>query len=385
MNKKIALGQFYTPLTLSKEMVKLALELLDSDPSEAIELAAGEGNLIAELRKQVPFCKISAVDLDLENTKLLKKHDTEFKVYNADALMPLNFLGEEKFILGLGNPPFLSNILVDKFIQEILSKYLNLDFKVGSTVRAEYVFICQYLSIIKNNGLLAIILPESIISGSRSKKFREGLLENWRIEKILEIQGNPFEQTEAKTHILFIRKAIPNKSNISIQRLNFLNKVEVLGDINIELLEERMDFSFFINSMNYSKQRKLSDFAEISRGKRSHKELKELNQPYLHTTNLDSNPNEAVQKIENNITYTTRGDVVMCRVGTRIVGKSIEYMGERIEISDCLYNIKFKENVIKKEFMDYINSPSGLASLKAIAKGVCSRYITKKDLENFLF
>ncbi|WP_065717761.1 N-6 DNA methylase [Acinetobacter baumannii] len=385
MNKKIALGQFYTPLTLSKEMVKLALELLGGDPDEAIELAAGEGNLIAELHKQAPFCKISAVDLDLENTKLLKKHDKEFKVYNADALMPLSFLGEEKFILGLGNPPFLSNILVDNFIKEILFKYLKLDFKIGSTVRAEYIFICQYLSVLKNNGLLAIILPESIISGSRSKKFRKGLLENWRVEKVLEIQGNPFEQTEAKTHILFIRKTMPNKSNISVQRLNYLNKIEVLGDINIGLLQERMDFSFFINSMDYSKKRRLIDFAEVFRGKRSHKELKELNNPYLHTTNLNYISHEKVKKIENNIIYASKGDVIMCRVGTRIVGKTIEYIGDSVEISDCLYIIKFKEDGIKKEFIDYINSSSGLLSLKAIAKGVCSRYITKKDLENFLF
>lgn len=384
MNKKIALGQFYTPKYISKTMIKIALDLLKTAPQTAIELAAGEGDLILELINLAPSCHISAVDIDCDNASLLKELNKNFTIYNADSTLPLDFLEGKSFQFALGNPPFLSNILVNEYIQEILHKYLGLKTTINQNIRAEYVFICQYLSLLEPNGLLAIILPESIISGHRSKKIREALLSNWQIEQILEVCGHPFDSTEAKTHILFIRKAKPTKFSIAVNQLTSSNQIHSLNLIEHNLLKERMDFSFLSNLFFNPKKRKLGDFAEIIRGKKSHKDLKIQGTPYIHTTNIHE-INFPSMASYNSKCIVKDGDILMCRVGSRIIGKTILFNGTATEISDCLYIIKFKDEEIKKEFFDYVNSEIGMLKLKSIARGVCSRYITKQDLLEFLF
>lgn len=384
MNKKIALGQFYTPKYISKTMITIALDLLKTDPQNAIELAAGEGDLILELINLAPSCQISAIDIDCDNASLLKELHANFTIYNADSTLPLDFLEGKNFQLALGNPPFLSNILVNEYIKGLLHKYLGLKTKLNQNIRAEYVFICQYLSVLVPDGLLAIILPESIISGHRSKEFREALLNNWQVEQILEVCGHPFDSTEAKTHILFIRKTKPIKFFTSVNQLTSCNQIHSLNLIEHTLLKERMDFSFLSNLILNLKKRRLGDFAEVIRGQKSHKDLKLQGTPYIHTTNIHETnfPNITPCNLK---TIVKNGDILMCRVGSRIIGKTILFNGNATEISDCLYIIKFKEKKIQKEFLDYVNSEIGMLQLKSIARGVCSRYITKQDLLEFLF
>lgn len=377
MNKKIALGQFYTPTLISYSMVKLALEFLRFPPKNVIELAAGLGDLLIPLKQLVPSSDITAVDIDSDNAIYLQNHLDIFHVHNADSTGPLNFLEGKFYDLALANPPFVSNIKVNNYIQKILKEYLNLDYVLDSTVRAELIFICQYLSILNTNGILAIILPESLISGVKFIDFRKALTEKWQIEHIVEIEGSPFSFTEAKTHIIYIRKCEPTTSVIKMSCMNEIGECSQSVKVSKAQLVDRMDFSFLQDKpVSSSHLKKLGDYASIKRGKKTHKALLEEGKPYLHSIHANS------YKQNSNL---LESELYLCRVGTRVVGKSFLYYGDKLEVSDCLYHLQFDDPIVKLQFYDFINTEIGYKKLKCTARGVCSKYLTLRDLKNFTF
>ncbi|MCH7319443.1 MULTISPECIES: N-6 DNA methylase [Acinetobacter] len=376
MNKKIALGQFYTPPSISLSMVTIALKLLGFHPSNAIELAAGYGDLIHPLKIKVPSCNITAVDIDSKNAMHLK-NNMHYQVYNKDSMSALDFLDGTKFDLALGNPPFLSNINVNDTIKKILKDYLNLNYKIGSGVRAELVFISQYISLLVDNGILAIIFPDSLISGINNTSFRKSLLEMWEIEKIIEIKGAPFEFTEAKTHIVYVRKCKPNSKKIRMFSMDQNGKCSKGIKIQRDMLIDRMDYSYFKNNCyNSGRNRVLGDFASIKRGRKTHKALIVEGGEYLHSTHVNK---------YKEFSPILESQLYLCRVGARIVGKSFLYCGTPLEFTDCLYHIDFYDSEVKKDFYSYINTEEGFNKLKSIARGVCSKYLTVKDLKEFKF
>ncbi|WP_109441757.1 N-6 DNA methylase [Acinetobacter haemolyticus] len=376
MNKKIALGQFYTPSLISSAMVAMALNLLRLPPRNAIELAAGNGDLIKPLKRVVPDCNITALDIDSENACILNE-SMDFNVYNRNSMESLDFLGGIKFDLALGNPPFLSKINVDDFIKRMVKENLNLDYELHVNIRAELIFVSQYISVLEKDGILGIILPDSLLCGKSFRPFRKSLMDMWEIEKIVEIQGSPFAFTEAKTHIIYIRKCKPKLDWVEILCIDQNGKGCKSIKISKKLLIDRMDYSFFKNNCKKTKYvRKLGDYAIISRGKKTHKELLNSGVSYLHSTHVSR------YKINN---QNNNSELYICRVGARVVGKSFLYSGESLEFSDCLYHLKFKDPKIKQDFYKHINSEEGLNQLRCMARGVCSKYLIIDDLKSFTF
>lgn len=377
MNKKIALGQFYTPALISYSMMTQALELLKFHPRNAIELAAGNGDLIKPLKEAVPHCNITAVDIDSENARNLSE-SMNVRVYNKDSMEPLNFLENITYDLALGNPPFLSKVYVTDFIKKVVKENLNLNFELDIKIRAELVFISQYMSLLENNGILGVILPDSLLCGKNFSFFRKALMEMWEIERIVEITGTPFALTEAKTHIVYIRKCKPSLDVIEVLSIDQSGKCcnESIMIPKSSLID-RMDYSFFkSNQLKKSFIRKLGDHATIHRGRKTHKALLDFGEDYLHTTHVNKYASKG-QKEDS--------ELYLCRVGARVVGKSFLYSGKKIEFSDCLYLIKFEDRKVMHDFYNYINSEQGFNRLKCRARGVCSKYLTVGDLKDFTF
>jgi adenine-specific DNA-methyltransferase len=384
MNKKTALGQFYTPNFIAKTIVSLALELIPA-PDNAIELAAGEGHLLLALLEHSPLCKVVAIDIDAYNVALLKAKKPEIFVLEADATSPLEAIEGKKFELALGNPPFLANIVVNSYIQNIILKNLNIQVSIGQNIRAEYVFLCQYLNLLADDGLLAIILPETVVSGVRAKDFRKGLLNTWWVEEIFEIDGSPFSLTEAKTHVLFVRNRKDKNNNIKVSRIISTGEVVSTKQVEYSMLYERMDFSFLSTLGMSQGGKRLGDYAKVFRGKKTHKNLREQGLPFKHTNNLMKEERFFLFNTDHHDDLAMVGDILMCRVGARVAGKAVLFNGQPIEISDCLYSIRFVELSVRDEFLTYLNSDAGVSQIKSLLRGVCSRYITKEDILNFRF
>lgn len=383
MNKKKQLSQYYTPAPVASFLAQRALSHLHRPPSNVLELAAGDGQLLAGLVEFVPDCKATAVDLDSENVSYLKEKYPSFNVIQANALDDIEVIQNKGFDLGLANPPFISFVQVTPHIKKLLSEILNISISEKEKIRSEIVFICQYLKLIKEDGVLSIIIPSSIISGSRTKSFRSSLIKSFKIVEVIYIDGFDFFGTEAETFIMTIKKSKPEKE-IPIITKNINSKNEIKKVISTLDAEERIDPKFYLKE-NSNMDSKLYQFASITRGSITHKSLKELNCNYIHSTNL-MNYKKTKNKIPaGNFHIAKSGDILMCRVGKRVIGKAIEYQGGDIIYSDCIYRIRFNCEDKKSSFISFINSELGKNEISRISKGVCSKYITISDLKNLNF
>lgn len=381
MNKKNCWGQFYTPPHIATMVVTKSLEFLDKPPKFVLELAAGEGHLLQAMEEFHPQCEVHAVEIDSDNVAILERTRPTYFIHNANATKSLDCIESIKFDLGLGNPPFL-DIVIDDYIKKLIEETLEIEISVGRSIRAEYVFICQYMNSLTPNGVLAIILPETIVSGVRSRVFREKLINKWEIDEIVEISGSPFSCTEAKTHVFYIRKNKPNQSYVKLSTFGQMEPVS----INKSDLLERMDYSFHKRSLKHNDSYiKLSDCASVKRGSKTHKFLKSQANVYIHSTSFDKDFSVPKKTLGNNDCYLRKGDLIMCRVGSRIVGKVREYKGGPVLFSDCIYRIRFEDKDMKKMFLKYVLSNEGKMSLQNLSRGVCSKYITKYDLNNYEF
>lgn len=379
MNKKKHFAQYYTPEAIANILAQRAIFFLHSDVKKALELASGDGQLLNSLLALMPNCKMTAIDIDQENIQHLIKIQPTFECIHHDALTKGIPLIEKSFDLALANPPFISDVLVDEYKQSILAQHLEIEKKIGSTIRSEILFLCQYMNYLAKGKVLSIIMPASLISGERHSFFRRALLNKFKILEIYQVIDCDFVDTEAETYIITISNSKPIDSEYSLKLIS--NKGAVLSDISVHSddLINRMDPKYYGITKKLGNTA-LGDVASITRGNITHKELKFSVENYLHTTNF----NEQVLSSEATKTLkfhsVKKGDVIMCRVGKRILGKTKEYTGSNVIFSDCIYRIRFEKNNEKKHFLKFITSKKGKSELMRISKGVCSKYLTIKDL-----
>lgn len=384
MTVSLSLKQFFTPAKYSQIMIN---ELSILNPQKVIDLAIGEGSLLIEAKKKWKSSNYYGNDIDFNCCKKItsicpKLHCTNLDVLKYETIDRLvNIIGEVD--LCLGNPPF-DKIKKTKDIDKILEEFGLLEFNKGKFISSEIPFILQNLKILKNNGILAIILPDGLFTNDSLSYFREFMIKNYDIKKIVELPRNIFKNTSAKTHILILKKN-KNSSSRSI----------MLSDIDghvIEIEKEaavyRADFSFYYmsNRTVNKKSKKLGEIAEVFRGI-SRNRLKKVSDKYvLHTTSLKYNQiSNRLQSPHKLTRYSNKlgraGDIALARVGTSIVGKIRKIENGFFIPTDCIFIIR-----PKTEFSDivykFLSSEEGQRLIHATTKGVAAKHITLNDLKN---
>ena len=380
---KISHSQFYT----SEPISTLLIKCIESEKVNIIlDLGAGGGSLTCAASKYWTTSEIITADIDANNCKVLLEKG--FRTYHVDCLLPkLN----KKINLDFGtvdlcvcNPPY-EQIEYTEFIGSLLKKAnLNINRKEKNTT-TDLVFLAYNLLFLKPGGVLGIIVPYSIIAGKYYSKLRESLVNNYFLEKVIELPESCFSYTEAKTGIMIIRKE-PNKNRKT--NLFTVNKDFELSDSltpTKEQLLERIDYSFYNWKKNQKTKENLASGIKIVRGRYTHDELKQKAHPFFHTTYFkrdDVNWTYEYSPMEKSV--IGEGAFLIARVGKRCVGKVKFIETGHIQISDCIFAIQvpkehvseFKELFCSKEYYDFIKNNT---------RGVCSMYLCKCDLEAFLF
>ncbi|ENC6723849.1 N-6 DNA methylase [Vibrio harveyi] len=384
MNKKKYFAQYYTPEALADILALRAYTASNESVENVLELAAGDGQLLKSFLSVSPSSLGTAIDIDPDNVEGLINLSASITSIHADAMTENLFAQTNSFDLGLANPPFLSDISIDEYKKKLLKEHLNLDFSVGEKVRSEYIFLCQYLRYLRDDGVLSIILPATIVSGSRCEKFRTALLTHYEIIEIYQVVDSSFGGTEAETFVLTIRKSKPSRNLTSLKKLQPNGRIVSEIEVSSEALALRMDPNYFLLP-TAERNTRLDDAATITRGNITHKELKENYSNYVHTTNFDDIPAINSVSVSQARHVLKKGDVIMCRVGTRVLGKTKEFQGNDVIFSDCIYRIRFNNDQDKKAFLSYIKTQQGQTALSRLSKGVCSKYITISELKSFRF
>ena len=382
------LGRYYTQDTFSE----LLVQNLDFEtPNTVLDLGAGAGSLIKAAYNRWNNAEFIAADIDLSSVKKLNTNLPFIKVFHADGLK-LNIekyieLGKSSIDVAICNPPYLQVSDKKRFekllIDANLPECLNLN-----KLTSDIIFLAQNLKFLKPGGELGIILPDSIVTGQEFRILRNSLLTNHSVKALIELPDRIFSKTEAKTHIILIKKQSLSKSKIPLLIAGKDGQCYDQIDINSSSLDYRMDFSYHKVNTKLAKKsvKRLRDFEfELKRGNRTNAELKASKLKFLHSTSFKDgselylvNPNK---KDKSNIVLAEKGSLLITRVGRGCVGKAAIIKKGKLPISDCLYVIKAEQKLVAA-IWNFINSNEGKIWIKAISHGVCAKVLSREDILN---
>lgn len=385
-----SLGQYFTEQHFSNLLVS-SLNL--KSPSTILELGIGEGSLAIAAINRWKNARFIATDVDVDKILSLKKKLPYISLSNIDGLSP-NIEKQLNIIAGgidiaVCNPPYKLIAKKDSYL-EILKSAGFFDSCKLNKLTTDILFLSQNIKMLKEGGELGIILPDTILTGSEFELFRKDLLSNTTVSGLIQLPMNAFAKTEARTHILFLKKGKTEKYKAELKLSNING--EIISNISVDSksLIKRMDYTYHSFIRNNSKSGiGLKDIgASIFRGNLSKKELasKLGKSNFFHTTSFKNNHQGGVS-FPNRATIANvvqKGDILVARVGKGSIGNVTIVKSGISEISDCILAIRVKK---KYQYQVYnsLKSDYGRSWLSAYSHGVCSRFITKSDLMNFIF
>ena len=159
--------------------------------------------------------------------------DGHLNIENNDALEfyskfdPKKEIIPGKYTCILTNPPFGSK----EKRQTILNNYiLGSKIKAKKSQRVEVLFIERCIDFLKENGNLAIVLPDPVLSNSTLKRIRNFILEKTKIIAVISLPQFAFRPVGSgmKTSLLFLKKK-EDESDEDINYEVFLGGVERIG------------------------------------------------------------------------------------------------------------------------------------------------------------
>ncbi|WP_034015933.1 type I restriction-modification system subunit M [Pseudomonas aeruginosa] len=223
-------GEFYTPQQVSN--ILSAIVTLDGQAPETgsrkklesvFDFACGSGSLLLNIRHRMKDAggsigkiygqeyNITTYNLARMNMLLHGVKDTEFEIYHGDTLTNAwDFLRETnpakkpQFDAVVANPPFSYRWSPSDTISE------DMRFKnhgVAPKSAADFAFLLHGLHYLKDDGVMAIILPHGVLfRGGAEERIRRKLLQDGHIDTVIGLPANLFYSTGIPVCILVLKK-----------------------------------------------------------------------------------------------------------------------------------------------------------------------------------
>lgn len=223
-------GEFYTPQQVSN--ILSAIVTLDGQAPETglrkklesvFDFACGSGSLLLNIRHRMKDAggsigkiygqeyNITTYNLARMNMLLHGVKDTEFEIYHGDTLTNAwDFLRETnpakkpQFDAVVANPPFSYRWDPSDAISE------DMRFKnhgVAPKSAADFAFLLHGLHYLKDDGVMAIILPHGVLfRGGAEERIRRKLLQDGHIDTVIGLPANLFYSTGIPVCILVLKK-----------------------------------------------------------------------------------------------------------------------------------------------------------------------------------
>lgn len=221
-------GEFYTPQQISKILSEIVT--LDSqDPSlgkkekleSVFDFACGSGSLLLNVRKRMgrrgigkiygQEKNITTYNLARMNMLLHGVKDTEFEIYHGDTLTndwdmlrETNPAQQPRFDAVVANPPFSYRWEPGEAAGD------DMRFKnhgVAPKSAADFAFLLHGFHYLKEDGVMAIILPHGVLfRGGAEERIRTKLLNDGHIDTVIGLPANLFYSTGIPVCILVLKK-----------------------------------------------------------------------------------------------------------------------------------------------------------------------------------
>ncbi len=376
-------GRYYT---LDRFSDLLVSEIPDNKPNWIVDLGSGNHSLTNSASVRWSSAHFASVDVE-EGAHPLTSNVTFVKgdmLNRNDQDTLFEKVGEVD--LAICNPPYIP--VPNSSDLRLLLQRAGMHKSVGlKRLTGDIVFLAVSLVLLRHQGQLGIIIPDTILTSKYFEPVREDLLTQ-EIVSIIELPIGAFKGTEAKAHILVLRKGIGQSGLVKICRADVTGTVDGAIEIAPLKLVKRMDYSFWSQSHRVEiGGRTLFDVgAKIERGKYSAKELRKLGLPFFHTNDFPLSGSLSVDTYSYSRSVPTAevGDILLSRVGSRCLGYVCIVRKGKIQISDCVFKISVPRQY-QEELFIALRSEYGQAWLRALSHGVCAKVISKQDLFDFVF
>jgi len=297
MSKHKILGQVFTP----KWIVNEILDLIDYQGSKILdkyilEPSSGDGAFLNEIVKRyIESCKnnhlqnnaikerlekyIFAVELDeteykksIANLNYLVlqfgiNEQVNWKIFNENTLdFYKNYIGFFDYVVG--NPPYIRIHNLDLTTREILKN--EFQFSKG-TIDIYLSFYEMGFKLLKEDGYLGYITPNSFLHNSSYQSFRDYLKREKTLKTLIDFKANKiFKGFSTYTAITIFRKN--NKSDFFEYKELINDKIELKNKINFNSLS-KLDWSFtdvenenFLRNLEKDKNSTVKDFFDVQYG-----------------------------------------------------------------------------------------------------------------------
>lgn len=223
-------GEFYTPQRISDILSEIVT--LDSQEPMAgkrkhlgsvMDFACGSGSLLLNVRKRMQksggsISKIYGQEKNITTYNLARMNmllhgvkDTEFEIYHGDTLQndwdmlrEINPSKKPYFDAVVANPPFSYRWNPNEALGEDV-RFKN--YGLAPKSAADFAFLLHGFHYLKDDGVMAIILPHGVLfRGGTEAKIRRMLLNDGHIDTVIGLPANLFYSTGIPVCILVLKK-----------------------------------------------------------------------------------------------------------------------------------------------------------------------------------
>ncbi len=268
LKKQILLNNIYGVDidTQAVEVTKLSLLLkcMEGETASSInaEMRFGE-RVLPTLDSNIKSGN-SLIDLDFYDTKIDFGEEKKIKPFNWQQAFPNIFSsslrgtkqsadGTAGFDVVIGNPPWVD---LKGHPSELIDYYFAKYKTANNRINLYALFVDKGLTVLNQKGQFGFIIPSSLLQQSSYKELRYEILTNRKVNQIVRLPDNVFQNVKAETCILLIGNDTTTVDNLIYDRkaiINHLGKDNANSNTSTsqDIWLEREDVVFDIFS-NYS-------------------------------------------------------------------------------------------------------------------------------------
>ena len=215
-------GIYYTPQYIVEDMMKYVVDVEDKT---FLDPCCGSGNFIIEaIKKGISPENVYGFDVDENAVEITKKRIKEISGYESDNVICTDFLSQkpkaksQKFDYIFTNPPWGKKInKIDKV------RYSSL-YDSGNSIDTSALFYFACLKMLKENGKIGMLMPDSFFNITTFEDARKSLL-NLKISRLVDY-GKPFKGLMTKAMAFVASKVNGQWSTVNGQQSIVNSQIE---------------------------------------------------------------------------------------------------------------------------------------------------------------
>jgi type I restriction enzyme M protein len=277
-------GEFYTPQQIS-DILSTIVTLDSQEPKtgtkkrleSVMDMACGSGSLLLNVRKKVNKAggtigkifgqekNITTYNLARMNMLLHGVKDTEFDIFHGDTLLnewdmmrEPNPAKKPSFDAIVANPPFSYRWEpTDALADDVRFKSHGLAPKSA----ADFAFLLHGFHFLKDEGVMAIILPHGVLfRGGAEERIRTKLLNDGNIDTVIGLPANLFYSAGIAVVILVLKKCKKPDDVLFINAAEHFTKGKRQNQLSPEHIQKIIDtYQFRKEETRYSRRVEMAE------------------------------------------------------------------------------------------------------------------------------